>query len=288
MPRSSYRIAHFGDLHLEERDEEFDWILYMVEDAFERGAHHVVFTGDIVDAADVDIIEDLMDELEGLGCGPRDFSLVPGNHDIYPLSWPLTLDGVWRAANRQSQENWERVLELIDRNMDGIRSGALLDDETLPYSKHLAPGVVLIGLDSTRSDSTDPTDWAAGELDENAVAAAADHVASLGNVVHCVVAMHHYPLNDFENVSEHFPLEFQEPDAGTVRGWLRQVGATSVLCGHIHEDRERRIAGGVRVFATDSNIYDVDEDEGITARSYRLVTLHPKGGVTTRLVEVSE
>ena len=31
----SHRIAHFGDLHLVEEDEEFDWVLHMVDHARE-------------------------------------------------------------------------------------------------------------------------------------------------------------------------------------------------------------------------------------------------------------
>src|SRR5436190_1703248 len=91
MRRTPYRIAHFGDLHLGDFDAEFEWTLDMVDDAFERGANHVVFTGDIVDAAEVDVIEGLVRELDKRGHGPRQISLVPGNHDIYPLSWPLKL-----------------------------------------------------------------------------------------------------------------------------------------------------------------------------------------------------
>jgi 3',5'-cyclic AMP phosphodiesterase CpdA len=43
-----------------------------------------VFTGDVVEAAEVEVIEALVDELHDRGLGPRKYSPAPGNHDIYP------------------------------------------------------------------------------------------------------------------------------------------------------------------------------------------------------------
>jgi 3',5'-cyclic AMP phosphodiesterase CpdA len=288
--QAPYRIAHFGDLHLEDVDEEYEWVLDMVARARGEGADHLLFTGDIVDVARVDIIENLLDDLEDRGLGPEAVSFVPGNHDVYPLSAAFSMNslgGAVRTLGRQSRKNWDTLCRLSARMHGSGRAARLLTDEGFPWSKRLAPGVVLVGLDSTRSDTMNPLRWAEGRLDEHDVDAAAEHLEALGDVTHRIIAMHHYPLNDFESLTEWVPMHFAEPDAATARNWLEWMGATSVLCGHIHDDRERRIRGGIKVFATDSNSYEFGDDE-LTGRSFRLLTYGPGGRVSSRIVEVNE
>ncbi|MCK6548355.1 metallophosphoesterase [Myxococcota bacterium] len=270
-----YRLAHFGDLHLR-RVDELDEVLALVDDAGTRGAAHLVFTGDVVDAAETEVVEALFDALAARGLGEGGFSFVPGNHDIYPLSWPPTLRGVAETVARRARRKWAHLEALAARESGSAHT--LVEGETFPFLRALAPGIVLVGLDSTCSRSRDPRDWAAGMLEREAVDAARAAVAAVEGLVHCVVALHHYPRNDFASASPHFPMEFRTPDARGARQWLRAIGATTILCGHLHDDRERRISGGIGVLCTDSTL------DGATTRGYRLVDLHARGGVRTRLV----
>jgi 3',5'-cyclic AMP phosphodiesterase CpdA len=286
MRPRTFRIAHFGDLHLDDFDEEYDWVLHMVERARDEGADHLVFTGDIVDEAQVHVVEALLDDLARQGFGKGRASFVPGNHDIYPLGHPPSPAGVWRALARRSQRNWERLCALSERH-----HGGSLTRNGIPWLRRLTPGVVIVGLDSTRSSDDSlrtrlPTSWAEGHLEEEQVDLAGESLGRHADATHRVVLMHHYPFDDFPSASDWVPMHFAEPTAATVRNWLEWMGATTVLCGHIHGFRDRRTARGVRVLCTDSTAYEYHD--GRTGRAFLLLTLGPGRRVSPRLVLVDE
>ncbi len=85
------KIAHFSDLHL---CSEFGGIaqvnavLDAIADASERGAEHFVFTGDMVEHANLDDFTPVINGLEKLGfTSSKHITIVPGNHDVVPWSW---------------------------------------------------------------------------------------------------------------------------------------------------------------------------------------------------------
>ena len=73
-------------------------VVEAAEEAFDEGADHVAFAGDIADAAQTELVASLVRRLQRLGLGPADVSLVPGNHDVFALGKPLTLEKVWSYA----------------------------------------------------------------------------------------------------------------------------------------------------------------------------------------------
>jgi 3',5'-cyclic AMP phosphodiesterase CpdA len=261
-----YRIAHFGDLHLAGNDEELDLIVAIAVHALARGADHLVFTGDIVDAGELEIIDALVRRLKKLGLRSDGLSLVPGNHDVYPISTPrVEASFLWellQSATGVPQRNFDGLSRSIGRMNE--RQSQLFTNAAVPYGKRLSGEVALAGMDTTRSERSDPTEWAAGQLPADDLEAVRAFFAQHDDATHRVVAMHHYPFDDFRPVHPSVPMKFVEPRAVTVRSLLKSTGATLVLCGHLHEDRERRAPEGFDVIVTQSN-----ED----GRGYSLVTL---------------
>jgi 3',5'-cyclic AMP phosphodiesterase CpdA len=275
-----YRIAHFGDLHLASRDAEFCDALALVDDAVQNGADHLFFSGDILDDADPDLLKSFVRGLRKRNLdNSAMLTVVPGNHDLYPLGWPPTLTDVLRTLGMTAQSNFERFARLTVWSRNGDEADELLPGEEYPFAKVLRDDVVVVGLDSTICDTKLPTNWAAGELSEDAVDAARGFFNEHQNAIHRIVVMHHYPFDDFENACNLFNMHFEKPSARTVRKWLSGTNATLVLCGHIHDNRDRWSANDFRVICTDSaNSYTDEEDR--EGRCYRLIDLHADGHVT--------
>lgn len=291
----AFRIAHFGDLHLEGVDEEFEWVLGMVDDAKERGADHVVFTGDIVDSAELDVVVALLRALRGRGLGADEISIVPGNHDIYPLAWKSgfedetvgeglwrrctnavsALPGVLRHVRGEAGANFRRFSRMVDR-LNG-RDARLFHNIAVPYGKRLSDDVVLAGLDTTCGSDSAVNEIATGQLPGDDLDAVKDYFDDHADARHRIVLMHHYPFDDFASDWEHVPMHFVAPNARTVRSWLGWAGATTVLCGHIHEERRRRAREGFEVITSDSTYYE--RVSGRSGRAYTLLTLHASGRV---------
>jgi len=71
-------------------DKKFGILLDLVDHAIGQGADHLAFTGDIVEMAGYHhhVLEELLAELDARGFGTADkLSIVPGNHDVYPITW---------------------------------------------------------------------------------------------------------------------------------------------------------------------------------------------------------
>lgn len=85
----SYRIAHFADFHLRNAGKDLERALALVADAVgpEVSADHIVVAGDIVDLANIKLVTRFVTGLKGIGLsGPARLTIVPGNHDIFPVS----------------------------------------------------------------------------------------------------------------------------------------------------------------------------------------------------------
>ncbi len=81
-----------------------------------------------------------------------------------------------------------------------------------------------------------------------------------------------------------FPKIIRPPKSDRLLGW---TNATLVLCGHIHDNRDRRSADGFRVICTDSVSTYADGKRHHEGLCYRLIELHATGrvSVTDQVVE---
>ena len=283
-----YRIAHFGDLHLGSPHGDVRHAVAMVDDAVQNGADHLVFSGDILDDADARVLKGFVRELRARNLAhAAALTVVPGNHDIFPICWPPTLRSFARTIGRTAQSNFDRFARLTAWSRRGDAADELFANAPYPFAKSLNDDVAVVGLDTTVRENRRPTSWAAGELPEEDIDAVAAFFRKRRNAVHRIVVMHHYPFADFENAHPWVNMKFEDPDAATVRNWLGWANATLVLCGHIHHNRDRRSADGFRVICTDSVSTYTDGERDHEGLCYRLIELHATGraSVTDQVVE---
>ncbi len=272
-----YVLAHFSDFHLRAIDEEFDRALALIDDALDQGVDHIVITGDIVDVAQIDVVAAFMKALRARSWGtPDKLTITPGNHDIFPVAWsalrsPLAL--FKRPTSR---------FEALCRKLRSCNSGRLFSNAMFPLGKCLSRDVLLAGMDTTRNEMYMPWQWSQGELPEEDIDQVQEFFASR-SVAHRIVAMHHFPYDVEIDAPSPTPKDctnFHEPDAETVRSWLRWTGATLVLCGHHHWSGERSMGRNCRLVCTGSSGgLDNEYEDGDSDRTYHIIELHRSGRV---------
>jgi hypothetical protein len=275
---SVYRVAFLADFHLRDTGRDFDRAIALVADAIgpEVAADHVILGGDLVDAAQLGVVEELRDALRRLRvASSARLTVVPGNHDIFPVSkrWPY-----YRPSRPTA--NWRAFCDLFARARRGPGSRQLLRGEPYPVGKVLSRNVVLAALDSTRNHQLDPRAWAAGELPEEHVDAVEACFAAHASARHRIVVMHHCPWLPL-TVGEHaaFPMGMAAPGHKTAVKWLRRAGATLVLCGHLHTRAgiERRALGGGLVGFRAGAAGAADDPTGL--RVYHVIDLPARGHI---------
>lgn len=202
----SYRLAHLSDFHFADLDDDFDRGCALVEDAIEQDADHLVVTGDIVDAGQMAVVRGFIRYLKGRAwAGPDRLTVIPGNHDIFPIS-SHSLPSLRRPTS---------LFQEFTQATRGCRTGAerLVADGPYPFGKVLCPDVVLVGMDTTRNGQFSPLNWSEGELEEHHQGAVTDFFALHSKAKHRIVAMHHHPWEEdmvwwgslFENELHHAP-----------------------------------------------------------------------------------
>jgi 3',5'-cyclic AMP phosphodiesterase CpdA len=154
------------------------------------------------------------DWLKGLG-GPRDVTVIPGNHDVYvATAWPGSL-GLWGAY------------------MAGDGEPPATDFNIFPTLRRRGP-VALVGLSS---GVPKPPFFATGTLGEAQIAKAEKLLADLGREGLCrVVLIHHPPLTTEKRLK-------RLTDAAAFQAMIRRVGCELVLHGHNHRSEVARITG---------------------------------------------
>ena len=268
-----YRIAHISDLHLRAVDANFDRAVTLIEQAQSK-VDHVIIAGDIVDCAEANVLQAFKTSLDQRGLmHARDLTVVPGNHDIFPI----TSNRPFLSFSRPTK-NWELFCALFASTRTGGGSRRLVRGEPFPVGKILNENVVLTAFDSTRNNSFDPRSWASGELPENHVDAVEKFFAANSKARHRVVVMHHCPWADLsESMSQHFPMGMAFPDADTAVNWLHWAGATLILCGHYHVDVERKqLAQGLTGFCAGTS---GGKDDPRNKRVFHVIELGDDGQI---------
>lgn len=210
------RIAHLTDVHLDgsaERRRRFEAALRHASHAM---PDHLVITGDLTAGGELAHLDEMAACLGGWH--PRRVTVVPGNHDVGPMSW----------------EEMLRSTQL-----------ARFAGTSAPGAVALYPDAAIVAID-TQFRRRAPLFAALGKVSETQLRKLAD-IASFnrlsGRAV--VVAMHHGPQRS--------PLQ---PVDGLVNreAVLEHVGPhVSVLCGHDHRSLDIELGPGKgRIFVAPS------------------------------------
>jgi len=158
-------------MHLENTAADLRTVLAIVDDAIKNRAKHLVFSGDVLHAANLEFLETFLLKLRDRNfSSTSNLTIVPGNHDIYPLSWPPRIGQLLRIPGKTAQRNFERFVQLTAKARLGRASKELFPNAPYPFVKVLSDEVVVVGLDTTRNNKWAPLSWAAGELPQETMA----------------------------------------------------------------------------------------------------------------------
>ena len=278
----SLRLAHFSDFHLSRLDRDFHRSVALVDDAIGQEIDHLVITGDVVESGQMGVVKAFITALkQRRWASAARLTVIPGNHDIFPASFRAI------PSLRRPSRNFEKFAELTRGSRTGSGVSRLLRGNPYPFGKVLSKDAVLAGIDTTRNGQSNPLRWAEGELPEQQRTAVTKFFSKHAKAKHRIVAMHHHPWDEdfeegwFEQRIGRVQKNFTTPPADEVRGWLRECGATLVLCGHVHAEdgiAKRQIGKHCQVLrsGTAGGVDDADES-GDKLHIYHLVDLEPGG-----------
>jgi 3',5'-cyclic AMP phosphodiesterase CpdA len=268
--RGRARIAHLGDHHLRGRDElpVLEWQLARAA----AEADHIVFSGDLLDRWDRNLLLDARARLEARGLlNPDRLTIIHGNHDLASSGgWPRRRADILRMVFRF----WDPP-PLLARRRERFTDLFSPVSAPLPYEKRIAGGQWrLLAIDST------PFPWAPFTYGSRALrlrtALGAVRLSDLEWVESLpafpsVLVMHHYPLptpallwNEGRVV---VPMHVRGP-VDRLLAALGRAGVRLIMCGHVHRtqlDWHDGIAvglqgqSGAEWASRPLTIYDVDE-----------------------------
>lgn len=259
------RLAHFSDFHLGARSVAVQKrrMRALVDHALDARAEHLMFSGDLVDHGNVEDATALVEHLRVRGMYRADrFSLVPGNHDVWPLSshgdraaliakWIGTYTAAHLAGRKMpGQERYEALCELFAPAWRG--AARMYGDDPFPCVKRVGP-IAIAMLDSTADTIFE---HARGRFDAHEGEWLADKLASAGGTP--LLLVHHSPFRwevaDADEVLERIPRplrmalgalpRFDELVASmcdvsygalpAVQAFIRRAPIAAVFCGHLH------------------------------------------------------
>jgi 3',5'-cyclic AMP phosphodiesterase CpdA len=251
------KLAHFSDVHINGRAGASRFCR-LIDHAIANGAEHLLIGGDLVDRGNVKDARPVRDHIRRRGfLYPDKLSIVPGNHDIWPVAWSALHDTdelgsvlthkayAWATdAHDPAQENLEELLELFSAAYEGAET--YYGDLVLPCVKQVGP--VRIGMLDTTSNSV--ATHAQGRFD------AAEGEWLVGALREfegpSILLMHHWPYRWSSADANDLPLAIRllmkmaglSPAAfcsvnfrnlPAVQRFIKTGGFDAVLCGHMHE-----------------------------------------------------
>lgn len=273
-----YRVLFLSDMHLASFDEEFIRGLRLIDDGLSWDIDHIVIGGDTVDACQFEVLEEFLRQLKvRQRLSAQKMTIVPGNHDIYPIS----TRSIPKIA--APSENFESFVGLVKETCIGRGATQLLRNSVYPIGKVLGKNLVLAALDSTREDHYNPNQWTAGEIQEEHIKAVRKFFLKHKKVKHKILVVHHYPW--YEGNSEwrlFFPSDIVDPPPAILRQWIVESGATFILCGHIHDTKLKKISPRCRALRMGvSGQYNEYKDYGgEKIRAYYILDFHDNGRVS--------
>lgn len=281
------RLAHFSDLHLGIDEDDHERVAWLLADALDHGADHVVIAGDLLDRGNLEDLRRLEATLRAVNLWhPTRLTVVPGNHDIIGGSRHhkvgLLLDTeAKRLARRKA----------FVRTFHELQVGAPRGQHGTFAHLKCIDGVALVAI-----DTTDVRFWSRGEVGR----AQREDIVEL---LRCargysdvpIVVGHHRPI-DVPNEDLSFGHRFvgffghdlNLADSAELLGTMHEEGSDLMLCGHWHvldqEEYYERVSG-VRVFTQGrSGGMDQAEDGGGVTYSYDLLDVRD-GSVQRRTID---
>jgi 3',5'-cyclic AMP phosphodiesterase CpdA len=296
----SLRLAHFSDFHV--RPGALGDVVRMralVDRAIAAGAEHLLFGGDIVDRTNLAEAGALAAHLRRRGFfSTEGFSIVPGNHDVWPFGERAVAKGIvrWIRDARwalipgllPAQHRYERFARIFEPAFEG--AVARSDDDAYPCFKRIGP--LALGMLDTTSNvgiehargwfEPDEARWLSARLRRHRGPRA--------------LLMHHWPF-DWSVLPDWVPIvprwaDVNFADVRRVQRWIARSGLDAVFCGHLHVDgspRERAFArriGETRVYCMGRS-GAVHQDKGKRVFAYHLVDVS-SDRVRVRIVYVNE
>lgn len=257
-------LAHFSDLHLCKEfgiKRQLRVVQSMLEDAVSRGANHFVFTGDFVDYGNVRDFGKFCAMLKDAHIKSSHVTVLPGNHDIYPVrgAGHGELLKVWHhlitdvLTGRNAQKNFEHFCRLARPFTAPMEH--LGPDGGFCYIRMLSKSAALVALDSNHNHFFGRLDPAVGHLDAEVMESISEAFTRppYARAHTRILAMHHRPWS----VSK--PMRTNFDNLRQVQSFIKRNQFQAVLCGHIHEFREKQIAGA-SAFCSASH-FAIDEEE---------------------------
>lgn len=240
--RCSLRLAHFSDFHLCPGDRAgAARMRALIDHSISAGAEHLLFGGDIVDRANLTEAQTLAAHLRRQGFFSADgFSIVPGNHDVWPFGESAVAKGLARwigdarraLATRRwpAQERYERFARIFAPALEGtlVREG----DDVYPCVKRVGP-LLLAMLDTTADRGVE---HARGRFDAREARWISTRLRRHRGPR--ALLMHHWPFewsvmpDWLAWVPRWADVNFAEVER--VQRWIAKVALDAVFCGHLH------------------------------------------------------
>lgn len=312
------KLAHLSDLHLGVDGDDHARTAWLLEDALNRGAEHVVLAGDLLDHGNFEDLTALRSTLRRLHLwDPSRLTIVPGNHDIIGARLhevSAALEELREASGRSAVDLALAAGRLVVAGAkelptvvgDSARKRKARHRAFLQASRTLRAGTqrgrhrtfahrkCLDGFDLVSVDTTNPEFFMRGEVGKAQLQDLAELVGKSvrGGRLPIVVA-HHRPIDvhasdvpeEYQLMYEYLDEDMNLLDAEDVLGTVAEAGGDLVLCGHWHvlgEYYERSSGVLVRTQGR-SGAMDADAESG-TVYSYDLLDVR-RGRVRSRTIE---
>lgn len=281
------KLAHFSDLHLGIDEDDHYRVAWLLMDALDRGADHVVIAGDLLDRGNLEDLCRLKATFRSFDLWhPARLTVVPGNHDIIGGSRHHKC-GLLVDTNEKRLARRTAFMRAFRELQAGAARGS---HHTFAHLKQI-DGVALLAI-----DTTDVRFWSRGEVGS---VQQEDIVELLrrarGRGAEPIVVGHHRPI-DVPNEDLSFGHRFvgffghdlNLTDSEELLGIMREEGSDLMLCGHWHvlaEEEYYERVSGVRVFTQGrSGGMDQADEEGSVTYSYDLLDIK-NGSVRRTTIE---
>jgi len=316
------KLAHLSDLHLggSHPRKRARRVKALIDRAIGEGIDHLLLGGDLVDSADLDDLDPLVEHLRKRRFfSASRLSVVPGNHDCWPFSFDDLGSQILKEAvdsagalvsssDWPAQERYEQFGEIFSGTFKG--TAQYYDEDPYPCVK-VVGDLAIVMLDTT-SDTpkrcvqgnfdNDEGEFVLGELEAHdgprvlhmhhvpwqvGPFDASAHIDELSLYLRVAAQAYEKAGGDLDALGD---PDFR--DLRAVRRFIRKAQFDAVLCGHVHvfdaddirSPDYRGKVGNVPVYCMGrSGAVDQDWDEAVFA--YDLITVSSgRVKVSTRYV----
>lgn len=254
MPQHNFRIAHFSDLHLTEKDADYrsEPKLFGKLKGMNQAFHHlagssiakasdwILFTGDITDNGSLKAWTYFWDTLDQFNLKEKSI-IIPGNHDMCCL------------GARLPKAEKALIADDLKKFRDGMAVG---NGHSLKYpcAIQLNDKIGLFAIDSCNKGNTTAVTNAMGHIGYRQLEKFARLLYKFRDIKVKIVALHHSPnipgrrtanRRGLEKMSdlERWGMEMPPEDRRALRLLCVAHKVRLVIHGHLHRTEDRRVNG---------------------------------------------